>query len=288
MVQTFRPIDLEVYAYVDQALQNISKNNSVNAPIYIPTRHRAGRTTTNKLLDQDNLPYILAVEPHDYKDYAKYHSANNLLKLPTDDIGISDSRNYCVDHAKENGAQYAWQIDDDIRTLTYRVKGERSTTTLKPLLSIVENVTSRFTNVGAASIPSNAFIFSFDAKPPIDYNQMVYGIQLLRTDTGIRWRKGMPNDPDRTLQLLTTGWSTIVARRFGQTSPPPMKQKGGLTDTEYADGGRLQRFERLVRTWPGAYKIGYMKDGTPRLISRNPYGKFTQPPTTTNRRRYNL
>ena len=283
-----RIIDIALYHRVEKQLRNIEDQTEVRAPIYIPSRHRAGKTKMTQLLDKDSLPYKLVIEPHDYDSYRQHHPADQLLTLPHDNYGLANVRNWILDHAKENGWLYAWETDDDITSFVYRINGQRLHTTPRPLMSIVEQYTFGFDNVAGSCIPSEAYIFGYDDKPPLVYNGMIYQVQLLRTDTGIRWRPNLPDDPDRTLQLLTAGWTTIVPRRFGQSSPSPMSQSGGLTDTGYAKDGRMAEFERLLDAWPGAYDIGYMKDGTPKLKARNPYRKFLTGPSPIRQPRWKI
>jgi len=273
-----RTYDKLLFAEIDERLANIGQQTEVSAPVYIISRHRSESTTTPNLLDGDSIPYKIVVEPHDHADYAKRFPSTNLLVIDQDNQGVSYARNFVIRHAQNEGSLFAWELDDDITSFEYRRDGKRHKTTPRPLMAITESITTRHSNVAVSCISSAGYLFGHDNGPPIVYNSMVYQCQLVRTDTNVWWRDGLPNDPDRSLQLLSQGWVTFVSKRFGQTSPSPMKKPGGLTDTEYADGGRLRRFENLLREWPNSYKIGYMKDGTPRLVGRNVYAPFTQLP----------
>lgn len=280
--------DIALNYRVENQLVNIADQTEIRAPIYIPTRHRPGKTKTTKLLDNCGLTYRLVVEPHDYDSYAAHHTEDQLLALPTDNFGLANVRNWILEQARADGWLYAWQLDDDITGFVYRVKGQRLHTTPRPLISIVEQFTFAHDNVGGSSIPNQAFLFGYDNKPPLVYNGMIYQVQLLRTDTDILFRHDLPDDVDRSLQLLTAGWSTIIPRRFGQTSPPPMQHSGGLTTTDYAKDGRMAKFERLIDTWPGAYEIGYMQNGTPKLIARKPFDQFQTLPNPIRQPRWQI
>ena len=283
-----RIVDLALYREVENKLDALDEQTELLAPVYVLSRHRAGKTSTTKLLDDSGVDYQVVVEPHDFESYAAHFPAEKLLTLPKDNQGIAYVRNFILAHALENGFLYAWQLDDDVSYFVYRKKGERIYTNPRPLMSILEQVVFRHDNVAGASIPSQAFIFGYDNKPPLNYNAMLYQVKLLRTDTGIWFEDGIPDDVHRSLQLLEKNWSTIVAVRFGQDSPQPTKQTGGLTETEYREGGRMKKFETLVDTWPDRYRIGFMKDGTPKLIARRPFAKYKQLPKPIHVPRYKV
>lgn len=280
--------DIALAHRVDNQLAHIDEQHTVRAPIYIPTRHRAGKTKTTQLLDNCGLPYQLVIEPHDYDSYAAHHTADQLLTLPADNFGLANVRNWILDQARGSGWLYCWEIDDDISGFVYRINGERIHTTPRPLMSIVEEYTFAHDNVAGSCIPNQAYLFGYDQKPSLVYNGMIYQVQLLRTDTEVLWRFGLPDDPDRSLQILTAGWTTIVPRRFGQMSPPPMSQAGGMTTTDYAKDGRMTQFERLVDHWPGAYSISYMLNGTPKLTARKPFDQFHTLPNPTRQPRWHI
>lgn len=283
-----RTQDLLLYAEVDQRLANIEDQTEVIAPVYIVSRHRSQVATTPKLLTEANIPYRIVVEPHDYDDYAKAYPTENLLQLPLDNQGLAYARNFPIDHARENGWLYCWQFDDDIRSFEYRKNKKRHKTNPRPLMSITEQITFRHSNVGASSISNAGYLFGHDDKPPIVFNSMVYQAQLLRTDTGIRFRHGTQDDADFSLQTMTEGWVTFVSKRYGQTSASTGTIKGGLTETIYQDDGRLKTFQQLLRDWPGSYKIGYRNDGRPHLVGRNYYSRFHQLPRAINPPRWTL
>jgi glycosyltransferase involved in cell wall biosynthesis len=277
MPQSYRIQDVLLHDYVDGLLERIEEQTELTWPIYIPSRHRPEQRITTKQLDNDNIDYKLVVEPHDYKNYAANYPADRLLKLPKDNQGISYSRNYIIDHAKDHGYQYCWQFDDDLTSFDYRIKGKRYKTGPRPLISIIEQVINRYDNIGGANIANAAFNYSQDGKAPVVYNAQIYCAQIFRTDITSRFRPDVAEDTDMSLQILAEGWVTLVFKRFGffaQTSGQP----GGNTENEYADNGRLLRFQKLLEYWPGSFNIGYHNDGRAHIISRNYYSRFKQRP----------
>jgi len=273
-----RTTDKLLYGEVESRIQSITEQTEVIAPIYIPSRHRPDVAMTTKLLDDDGLTYRLVVEPHDYNNYLEYYPEDKLLVMDQDDQGLYYARNYAITHANENGYLYCWQFDDDMKSFVYRQGGKAHKTTPRHLLSIVEQSTFQFSNIGASGIGNAGFIFGYDDKPPVVYNSMVFQAMLLRTDTGLQFRPDVTEDADYTLQLLHNGYVTLTFKRIGQASAPTMAVKGGMTDKEYAGDGRLKNFQQLLEFFPGSYKIGYRPDGRPHLRSTGYYRRFTQLP----------
>ena len=217
MPQGHRSVDKLLYASIDLALTNIETQTEVRAPIYILSKNRAETISTHKLLDQDNLPYRIVVEPQDLKAYADRFTPDQLLPLDKNDQGVVYVRNYIKDNAHSMGDLYCWMLDDDMLGYEYRVNGKRHTTTPRPLMSIVEQSCFQFGNIGGANLSSAAYLFGHDGGPPVVYNSQIYGVQLLRTDTRARFRPYVAEDTDYSLQLLHDNWVTLVFKRFEPT-----------------------------------------------------------------------
>lgn len=273
-----RIFDHMLYGDIESRITNIEAQTEVKAPIYIPSRHRPDVNMTTKLFDDDGLHYYLLIEPHDLESYSKHHPSERLVVMDKDHQGIYYARNYAMDHARQNGFMYCWEIDDDMKSFVYRRDGKPYKTRPRHLLSLVEQTTFPFSNVGASAIGDAGFIFGYDNKPPVVYNAMVFQAMLLRTDTGVFFRPDVVDDTDYSLQLLHAGWVTFTYKRIGQSTAQTMKLKGGLTDTEYANDGRLKLIQQLLKNFPGSYNLGFRPDGRPHIRSTGYYKRFTQLP----------
>jgi hypothetical protein len=273
-----RTIDKLLYGDIEQRISTLSDQLDVRSPIYVPSRHRPDVSMTTKLFDDAGLDYFLVVEPHDHEDYLKHHPEERLVVMDQDDQGLWYARNFAMNHANQNGHLYCWQFDDDMKSFVYRVDGKMYKTSPRHLMSIVEQTTFQFSNVGGAGIGNAGFIFGYDHKPPVVYNAMIFQAMLLRTDTGLGFRPDVTEDADYSLQLLHAGWVTLTFKRIGQSTAPTMSVKGGMTDKEYAGDGRLKNFNQLLEYFPNSYKIGYRPDGRPHLRYTGYYKQFTQLP----------
>ena len=92
----------------------------MSQPIFIPTKGRARRCKTAELLRSQLVEFNLVVEPQDADDYAKEYGLSNLMVLPKNDQGLVYARNYIKTEAIKSGADWHWQLDDDIRWFNHR------------------------------------------------------------------------------------------------------------------------------------------------------------------------
>ncbi len=86
--------------------------------VAIPSKNRAGRTTSQKVLP-NAIFYVPESEVHQYKSYIK-----NVVGVPVDVKGITATRNWIL---KNNKERYIVFIDDDVKTCGYSRLDERKT-----------------------------------------------------------------------------------------------------------------------------------------------------------------
>ena len=78
----------------------------------IPTKGRAGKTKTDKLLCKADLHYCFVVEPQDSHLYATL--GHQIMVLPENDAGITYSRNWILKQMRKMKYERFWMLDDDI------------------------------------------------------------------------------------------------------------------------------------------------------------------------------
>tara|TARA_R110002051_G_scaffold324860_2_gene424198 strand:- start:1547 stop:2263 length:717 start_codon:yes stop_codon:yes gene_type:complete len=78
--------------------------------IAIPSKSRAGRTTSQKVLP-NGIFYVPESEVHQYKPFVK-----NVIGVPKEVKGITPTRNWILKNTKE---KYVVFIDDDVKTCGY-------------------------------------------------------------------------------------------------------------------------------------------------------------------------
>ncbi len=108
-------------------------------PVYIISKGRWDSRHTSIALEKMNMPYSIVVEEQEYDQYASVINKDKILILPKQYIedydacnstlyydgsfitdhgtskGSGPARNFCWEHALENGATSHWLLDDNIK-----------------------------------------------------------------------------------------------------------------------------------------------------------------------------
>lgn len=254
-------------------------------PIYIPSKGRASNCMTALILQADGIDFTIAVEPQDYKEYLKHFPAENLFKLSKNDQGIAYSRNAILKLSRKRGESHHWQMDDDIRKFMIRKDNKNTKVTPSYSIKAVEKVFDAYDDGpgGLGMIAHRYTSFAFSCKTELSINKNPCSSFLLRNDMRAKWHKDTVVDADFALQVLNEGWSTLITNRHLIDTVPPMKQAGGLTDSEYAGDGRFNRFTKLSNDWPGCFTVKRDKDGKAKLYHKRVWLSFSQQPTKKKR-----
>ncbi len=256
--------------------------NFTNYPIYIPTKGRADTAVTISTLSDSNLHFYIVVEKEDfaaYKESTRFQLGdNNIVVLPKSNQGIAYARNHCKQHAKGFGHKYHWQMDDNIKGFYERVDNKNIKTGAAEALEAVEGIVMQYKNIGIAGLAHRAFAFS--ATKDVNINKQCYMCVLVNNDLDFEWRKSIPEDTDYSLQVLfTKKFCTMVFNRV-MIDKTATGGKGGNTEIEYGNNGRLERMQRFCKLWQGKvnFKIGTLKNGRPRINPNQIWRTFTQKP----------
>jgi hypothetical protein len=218
-------------------------------PIYIPSKGRAETGQTAQFLARWHVPFSLVVEPQDYDVYAAQYPQKALIQLPENDQGISYVRNFCKDHAEKLGYKRHWQMDDNIKSIKQFNKRQAIDSGADYILATVEEFVDRYANVALAGLRHVAFIRL--QTTPFSLNQQVYSCFLVLNELPYRFTNHTIEDTDYNLQVLSSGWCTIL---FGIEKATSGTMRGGNTDSEFAGKtlrqSRIGRARTLQRTWP--------------------------------------
>ena len=85
--------------------------------IAVPSKSRAGQTTTNKILPNLCTFFVPESEYHQYKDLVK-----NIVCIPKEIQGITPTRNWILKNTNE---EYVVFLDDDAKNVGYTKLNER-------------------------------------------------------------------------------------------------------------------------------------------------------------------
>lgn len=242
-------------------------------PIFIPSKGRPDKCLTTKFLIEDGVPFKIVVEPQEYENYLKNYSKDQLLALPFSDRGsVVPARNWIRDYSQEQGFERHWQLDDNITQINIRRNHKYERYSSKLAFTASEEFVDRYTNVAIAGFRNIAFAWT--STTPFLLNQQVYCCILFLNTIPNRWRGIYSEDTDICLQVLSTGWCTVLFNIFTITKASAMSMRGGNTDEIYQGDGRLKMARALQRQWPKLVKIKRSWN-RPQQSLGNVWSKFT-------------
>lgn len=234
-------------------IDNLNSQKEVKYPIYVPSKARSEIKLTTKALNDVNLHFYVVVEPQDAADYYKEYPEDKIVVMEKNDQGIGYVRNACKDHSLSIGADYHWQVDDNIKDFRIRENGKNVIKNTRNVFSAAENYISHFDNIGICSLSHIMFAFTKDTH--IAINKQAYSCVLVNNSLDIRYREDCIEDTDYSLQVLDKGYCTILFNTLIMNKAATGQYKGGNTDTVHSGEGRLNRSRKLQEYWPGAFKL---------------------------------
>ncbi|MEY3499639.1 MAG: hypothetical protein RL308_1308 [Bacteroidota bacterium] len=224
-------------------------------PIYIISKGRYEKPLTALLFDNENIDYLIAVEPQEYDLYCDKLGAKRVLKLPFSNLGLGSypARNYCWEHAKANGYKYHWLFDDNIKS--WHVWQNKKRVNLESILKALLFV-EKYTNINdidLAGFERKTFSVTVPKKP-FRLNSHVYSTLLIKNSLPYRWRLKYNEDIDLCLQVLHNGGKTANCIYYlAEKVPTSHKMKGG-NQTELYQGNapkkNLLKAKMLEAVWP--------------------------------------
>lgn len=234
-------------------------------PLYIPTKGRYEYMITSKALTEMNLHHYIIVEPDQIEHYSdsikKMGLCAEILKLDLsykdryelcDNFGLSKStgpgpaRNFAWDHSIKTGHAWHWVMDDNIKDFRRMASGGRIKVTSKLFFRAMEDFVLRYKNIAMAGPDYTMFAFSSAKQPPFVMNTRIYSCNLIRNDTGFRWRGRYNEDTILSLDMLSAGWCTVQFNAFLQSKMGTQIIKGGNTDEFYHNEGTLKHGDRYA------------------------------------------
>lgn len=244
-------------------------------PVYVISKGRYERCLTARFLERDGIDFRLVVEPQEFDLYAKAHGRERVLGLPFSNLGLGSipARNWVWEYAKASGAERHWILDDNILEVRRLYRGRRIPCDSAVALRVTEDFVDRYENVAVAGLNYQMFLTD-DTPVPFRTNVHVYSCLLILNSLPQRWRGRYNEDTDLCLQVLASGWCTVLLNAFCANKMTTMTMKGGNTDQLYVGDGRLAMARSLERAWPGVVSVR-RKYGRPQHHVN--WGKFDTP-----------
>jgi len=242
-------------------------------PLYIVSKSRADSRLTSKSLEDMNIPYHIVIEEQQYDDYAAVIDPKKILVLDKkyqrdydtfDELGDTKSkgpgaaRNFVWDHSVDNGHEWHWVMDDNIRWFFRLNKNVIARLDDGTGFKCMEDFVLRYENVAMAG--PNYQMFVARKRPeikPLVMNTRIYSCNLIRNSLPYRWRGRYNEDTDLSLRILKDGWCTIQFNAFLQGKVPTQTIKGGNTKEFYANEGTVAKSKMQVAMHPDVSRLVY-------------------------------
>ncbi len=245
-------------------------------PVYIPSKGRFDNCITAKFFVRDKVPFYLVVEEQEYSKYTTHFDKERILVLPFSNQGLIAARNWIKEHAIDKGYLRHWQFDDNIWNIKRLYRGNRISCRAGIALSAVEDFVDRYENIAIAGLNYIMFAIGGIQQKPFVLNCRVYSCSLILNSLPHKWRLKYNDDTDICLQVLASGWCTVLVNSFLIKKKGTMTTKGGNTDDLYQGDGRLKMARSLERVWPGVVKTG-RRFKRPQHIVKDSWRRFDTP-----------
>jgi hypothetical protein len=225
-------------------------------PIFIPTKGRWVTPHTIRVMQSLGIPFKAVVEEPEYRNYARVVDRADILVLPHRDKGLTVTRNWIWEYAKQElKTPYFWTFDDNI-TLFYRMhQNVQYRLTSGTFLKVIEDFAKRYTNLYITGMTYHMFAPRRNKNPPFILNTRVYSNMLIKTDIPYRNRLFYNDDTDLCLQILKGGHCTCQFVAFLAKKMATMRAKGGMTIHYEKTNKRLEFAQELQRAHPDVVKI---------------------------------
>jgi hypothetical protein len=213
--------------------------------------------------------HVIVDTEEEYKNYATVIDKDKLLILDPkfhneyevlDDLGDTKSkgpgaaRNFAWQHSIDNGHDWHWVMDDNIRRFCRFNDNEIYTCKNGGLFTAMEDFVQRYENVVMAGPQYFMFIAKKQRKKPFSMNTRIYSCNFIRNDIPFRWRGRYNEDTILSLDILKAGLCTIQFNAFLQEKTTTQVLKGGNTDGFYSKEGTKPKSDMLVRVHPDVSK----------------------------------
>jgi hypothetical protein len=221
-------------------------------PIFIPSK---GRAKDSYLLNQlksgvDHWFYV--VEPQDFDNYCKIVHPNRLIALAFDNEGIASVRNKILEYCKKNSIPWYWMMDDDISGFYEVISKRNCKISLRDAIERAEQNIDKLSEkltIGQAGLEYQQYSWSATKKYRINsYCDVCVAINS-SVNAQYRAEVNLKEDRDFTLQLITSGYSTVRISDLSFSCPKNGSNDGGLKPVYQNTDRESISNRRMVELW---------------------------------------
>lgn len=233
----------------------------MTAPVYVASKGRP-HSALLRYLRNEGVEHAVVVEPHERADYLAAGAPRRSLRLlDEDEQGFGYARAGTLAHARADGHDWFWMLDDDITSFHEIAGGKARRVTARRALDGAEQILAEV-EWGQAALDYQQY--AWGARQPYVLNSYCDVAVAIRCDTPAAYRAecGVKLDRDFTMQVLAAGQPTVRVTRFAFGAPTMGTNAGGLYD-EYRQGREQTDAETLARLWPQHATVVVKANGRP-------------------------
>ena len=243
-------------------------------PLFIVSKGRWESNYTHKALAKMQVKHFMIVELQEYdfykettdEDYCTIMLLNHNYQTNYDTCdnlgdnkskGAGASRNYAWDVSMQQGFDYHWVMDDNIRYFARYNNNTKSPVADGTIFRCMEDFVERYSNVTMAG-PNYEFFVprkkGNKKRPPYFLNTRIYSCNLIKNNVPYRWRGRYNEDTDLSLRMLKDGNCTILFNAFLQKKLQTQIVSGGNTKDFYETEGTKPKSNMQVNLHPDVSK----------------------------------
>lgn len=225
--------------------------------IFIPTKGRPDCQKTYNILIELGLQPILVIEPQEVNKHTL--KGYNFITLPDNNKGISFSRNYILDYARNKNFEYICMIDDDISQFGF-IENKKRVPDNKAFLEALEYFKNSKT---CGTMQYNQFAWC--QPKPIVYNRGLEVVMFLYMPLlqNVYFEEDTIEDRDFSLDIiLNHNVKTFRLNHLYFTCPSIGTNKGGIELNRYQK--QIEWSQKMENKWGSDIcKYVIKKNGVP-------------------------
>lgn len=214
--------------------------------------------------------HTIVVEAPEINEYRQYNQDANIIELDRryqqeyktcDELGDEKSkgpgpaRNFIWQHSIDSGHDWHWVMDDNIQDFMRFNRNKIVTVRTPSFWAAMESFVLRYENIAMAGPNYEMFVLRRRKVPPFVMNTRIYSCNLIRNDTGFRWRGRYNEDTILSLDMLKAGWCTVQFNAFLQNKVATQMIAGGNTAEFYSKEGTLPKSKMQVNVHPDVSRL---------------------------------
>ena len=245
--------------------------------VYIPSHDRVGSIRLPERLSEEDIEHTLVVYPEEADLYIAAYPESNVLVVRGDVRGIGQKRQVILDHAREAGQDWIWQIDDDVRHMHQRIPNTQRWTSCEFREGMGQIEWEYVDMEGVASVCLGSRNVTWTLSSDVSLSRQSVFVLMDTRGTWNYQQDWLWEDVDLTLQMLLQGKDTLLLSDYSYSAGLTGAEGGNheawneRTDSERElIMARYERYPKLIRRGKSPRNIHFDKTVLRRIRAGGP------------------